>query len=347
MSTGSSLNSVSPRSFEPAPIYGPTDVVILISRGWNLVKVNLKASLSLMLIPSVIFALNSVLAAIPASMPAATSATPTQLFTSLAVFMTSIALSLSGGLVFILLCSVLIRIYHATIVRGEPMPVREALQGLKRTWPGLLLLYIVNIALYLAFIVMDAVVFAGGGFFAVFLIGLTSTQSAQVVKIGGVITALGIGCITLVLFASLISIQSMMLTFPLIAMSISNGQQMSKAAISAVRLLFGNIPRTILFGFLIFLLVVVLSLSCGSPVYIWGALETQRMGSELPPGVFPLHVQIVANLWSNLVNIFLVPLMLGAATLFWYDCKVRREGLDLRLRFNRLVNGRPSAAFKP
>ena len=73
-----------------------------------------------------------------------------------------------------------------------------------------------------------------------------------------------------------------------------------------------------------------------SPVWIWSILELTRLGINQQDRI-PLHVQTVLNIWSSLANLLVLPFHISALTLFWYDCLVRKEGLDLKLWFSRIL----------
>jgi hypothetical protein len=107
----------------------------------------------------------------------------------------------------------------------------------------------------------------------------------------------------------------------------------------AFRLLLSNFPKLTLFGILFFLFSCLLSTILHSPIFLWVALELARLGVPTQHTI-PLHLQIGINLWGVLTSFILLPFYSSAITLMWYDCQVRKEGLDLRLWLYRLKQRR-------
>jgi hypothetical protein len=327
-------------------IYQAQGILSLISRAWNLLRLNLRNSLILMLAPTLLLMFFSILIAIPASQ---TFLTPTLLH-QLAISILLGLLAVGAGLAYFILwgfsCSALIRLYYSAIVNSEPISLKEALLFVKQVWPRLLGLMGLFVAGVFGFAVLD--------FLILFLGILMSTAAFAVlgslVHVGNnpILAAMIIfflllwGFLVLVLLVGLMSFEGFFLMFPFIAVSTEpdpTSRSWFRSVLNSYKLVFANMPRLVLFSIALFFFSLTLSLVLNAPAFLWAFLEMTRLGVS-KQHYLPMYIHVVMNLWQNLVHLLLTPFYLSAVTLFWYDCRVRKEGLDLQLWLEQLTHRR-------
>lgn len=343
-------------------IYGPAGVCTLADRGWILFKRNAKTCFLILLVPLTLSTLVSVLASIPSAFPTMTKFLPQQLLISLAALVLALVLGIGSWFVTFFACCTLARILYFAILREQTIGIRESMRAFKDVWPVMFIYFIGFLLLWIGFILIDTLIF-GVGFFAtmMLLIVMMSNQQNTFVQGGAVIISILIGFVVFALMFVVVSFQSLMFAFPLIAFSASDedyvpipwksfsldawlnywSTNISKTfhTVSAsLRTLFANLLRSCRFGALLLLLYMAMVLLLHVPVFIWMAVEYERLTSlrETMPGVVPLHITLVFQVWSSLVASVVWSYMFAAVTLFLYDCKIRTEGLDFRLMLDRL-----------
>ncbi len=98
-------------------------------------------------------------------------------------------------------------------------------------------------------------------------------------------------------------------------------------------LAFRNFWRTSGFCSLLILTVWLLGAVLGLPgqiCYLVEYLRAAMAAGTLPKSVdIPFYAQVVTTVWHSVVNIFLGPVVSISAGLYYFDLRVREEGLDL------------------
>lgn len=95
------------------------------------------------------------------------------------------------------------------------------------------------------------------------------------------------------------------------------------------------------FGLALLLCYAVLALALSFPTQ--AAYFFFLYFNPVAPGVIPLPVSIGASVYGIIVQGIIWPFIFAALTLFWYDCQVRWQGADMRLRLERLRSAMDSA----
>ncbi len=103
--------------------------------------------------------------------------------------------------------------------------------------------------------------------------------------------------------------------------------------------------RSLAFGVLLVIAITAISYPLTLPVVILSLVDMFREGlsSETIVGSYrmPFYLMVVGQVWESLVNMLLWPVIFMAYGLFYYDLRIRQEGLDLTMRLDALQ--RPSA----
>lgn len=333
-------------------IYYNTGAGMLIGRAWSLFRQNLKAGLLLILIPAILFALQGVFASIPSAFQ--TTATPSlvQIGFTLISIIGSVLLFTAATLAALLASLVLTRIFWSCLMGGKPISVGESLAFFRnfRVMAAILATSVVALALYVVFLLIDFFILTLGVMIASMVFGMVAGQIQQagfgnVLALSAVslIYMVIVGCLIMGLTLALLGVQILLLNFPFIALATGTGKHLMRDIGKSLRLFFANLPKAALFGSLLVVFMLVVYLVLTAPIVsIWVPFEMQRMQSagNQPPGMLPFHVMVIINFWTSVLTVLSLPYMFAAFTLFWYDCRVNREGLDLRLWFVDLCRRR-------
>lgn len=326
-------------------IYAAQKVTTLISRAWNLLRVNLKSSVLVMLIPTLVLTVFHIVISIPASQ---TFLTPTAM-ARLAIGATTALLGLGLGIVSFFVwgvsCCALIRLYYSAIILEKPIPLRECWAFVNRIKGPLVLMLLLFVVLLTMFIVADFLLLFIGIITSAALFGLLGTLigTAQnpVLTIMIIFFMILWGFVVLGLLITLVTVQGFFFVFPIVSLATANDPDIPwwRHILNAYRLIFVSLPRLMLFAMALFGFSLVVSLTMSAPALVWSWLEMARLGVSDQHHV-PLYINTVLNLWRSVVDLLLIPFYVSAATLFWYDCRVRKEGLDLQIWFAGILRRR-------
>lgn len=335
-------------------------ITSLLARGWQLCYRHARLVSLTIFIPTVLYTVAAVLGGLPASLYGAELSnldpSASQLFLVLLSFGGTILLGVMGSLLMLLTNSVLVRQFYQSLLRqeGESIPLTASLRDLLRHWwfhvkhVGLKLLlmgaflWIVSAALS----IIDLVLFASGIFASAGMIAVGVSQTLVPLKFGAWLLAILIGAGTVLGLCVMITIQMLMVFFPLIAISISDGKQVWEKTREALLLLRFNWLQSTQFALMLMLIYAVFSLILQAPLLLWIAFELFQLHlhQALPdPSSLPLHVTVVSQCWSSLVSGFLVVFATGQMTLFYYNCQAKSLGLDLAQRLVYLAPHTTSA----
>jgi len=330
-------------SQDNAVIYPAQSVMTLISRAWNLTRLDLKNSV-LMMLPAVLMnvlvhTLFSALASNSALTPTSFQAMGFKLVLAIVGF---VAL-LPNFYLFVFCSTALSRRYYSAIVGTHPLDSKSCWAYVLKHWLGLLGL---STALEVVSIVLGVIniVLVGLGVFL--SAALTGTLIAAMPHIGNALMPnlmlllfiLVLGFAILALTLCILTFISYFFCFPLLAIATSpkSPEGWWSLVQNAFSLLFRNFPRLVMFSIALFLLSMTMIGVMMGPASIWMLVEMTRKGVNQYYHL-PFYMQMVMNLWSSLTNLIFYPFWVSALTLLWYDCQVRKEGMDLRLWFNQIV----------
>ena len=320
---------------ERLPILPAQGVCNIISRGWNLFRLNMKASLTIILAPTVAFSAFLLLLSLSVSYAPQVAASDKLLAYGLIIALVALASLAMFFFIYGFACCTLIRFFYSALVRREPQPLAQCWRftwGLR--WE-LAWCFFAAVLMQFVFTVTDLVIlFVGGSLSTLALAALGGFAALARNPLVLVVTVVGFIIFGFILLAFLIAIfagQGFMILFPLLAVMTSDtGRPTLRLLKEGLRQVSRNFPRMIRFGLALFIFSSAVSMALHMPVYSWVWYEKARLGlgaSATPP----MYVRLVLTLWSSLASILLTPFALSAITLFWYDCQVRSDGLDLKL----------------
>lgn len=343
--------------------YGPMSTTTLIGRSWNLMKRNAKVAFSLILAPILMFTLTSFLLTLPSSFQTLSGSSGNYLVMIVLVFALSMVLSLCAWWVLLLACCAISRVYYLALTRGEPGTIGEALRFVASRWVKLTGLYGLLVFLNLLFIFPYGFVMLVGFLATAFLMQQVALLNASTMQIGGGLLLVLIGFLTVAALSFLFILQILINIFPInliaaaeeepspapnepskrgfIAIISASLDHIAEDGISVFRtmgaffgMMFRNLPRVAAFGLALMVFYAFLALFLQIPMFIWLSFELHQLSlnpESLSSAVLPMHVHLISQLWSSLVNAIVWSFTFASITLFFYDCKVRTEGLDMKL----------------
>lgn len=105
----------------------------------------------------------------------------------------------------------------------------------------------------------------------------------------------------------------------------------------ATQMTFRYFWRAMAFGGLLMLVYTVVSYPLSLPVVALTIFDMFRNGLMSPEGISetykaPLYVMVINQVWESLMSLILRPVMLFGFGLFYYDLRLRGEGLDINRR---------------
>lgn len=327
-------------------IYPAQSLMTLISRAWNLLRVNFKSSLLIMLGPILLLSVMNLLTGILSGGTFLTSASPVSLGLQGLVALLFLVLIIPCFFLWVFSSCALSRLYFSAIVSSQPLSVRSCWRYVAKHWRAFSAFSIVLGLILVILTVVNLIILYLGILLSVFLIsGLTaSAVHFSQNPLAGVILILFLlvwGFVVLMAVISLVTFQSFCFAFPLLALSTApqDGDSWLRLIGRCYRLLFQHSPRLILFSLALFCFSFVMMSVLMVPVWTWAIMEFTRLGISHQHHL-PMYIQAVLNVWGSLVNLILFPFHISAVTFIWYDCQVRSEGLDLRLWLSHILRRR-------
>lgn len=113
-------------------------------------------------------------------------------------------------------------------------------------------------------------------------------------------------------------------------------------------LVFQDFWRSGYFCTLLFIALMVISYPLSLPLLLLSMFEFIRQGMSpdflTDPGKMPFYYTLCNQTWESIVSIITWPISFMATGLFYYDLRMRKEGIDLVRQINLLEN--PAAATR-
>jgi hypothetical protein len=141
------------------------------------------------------------------------------------------------------------------------------------------------------------------------------------------------------IFVSLIGLLATVVLFWLIGLVCVSLASCEERTVPAVigrgfSLTFHDFGRTLLFGLILVTTVSMLSYPLSLPAVLLSLFEFFRQGMNTealtePMKAVPLYVLILTQAWESIVNMLLWPVTYLAFGLFYYDLRMRQEGVDV------------------
>jgi hypothetical protein len=327
-------------AIEQPLIYPAQTVLTLIGRAWNLYRKNWKQA-TLVLVPVAI--LQTVLGIIGSVLSNGTFLTPTSSGRLIVVGILGLSMVVGYFLFWFLwvACSAtLSRFFYSAILEKTPLSLRDCWKNTRKNGLNLFLITLVVMVLTGFTMVLYVVLLM----LSLFLVSvpMSALMGAPALPVWfRVILSIGLIFVAMIGFACVMTVQFFVSAFPALAVINRTTRQTDvfECIRNGVQQVFSNIPRLIPFFIALFFFSGIASMTFLMPYVIWVALEMSRLGPEQQHHL-PLHIGIVGNLVQLVQQLIYTPFINGALTLFWYDCQVRREGLDLRLWFNNMLRRR-------
>lgn len=329
---------------QDAVIYPAQSVMTLISRAWNLCKLNFKNSVLMVLPPIVLLTLVNIVASAMSSDTFLTRASWAALGYKLALVVAAVLLMVPFFFCWVYSCCALSRYYFSAIVGNTPLSLKDCWGYVGKNWLVYTLMAVVLGVTSLILMVINMALLIAGVFLSSMLIVVISAAMPHlhnsvfpVVMVIMFLILWGFSILTAVLCMG--TLQGFAVIFPMLAVSTSpkTPERWWPVIRNSYRLMFSNFPRLLVFALALFAMSFVMGLVMTGPAMVWMAFEWMRLGVTSQYHV-PMHIKMVMNIWSSLVNLILYPFQISAVTMLWYDCLVRKEGLDLRLWFNQVVS---------
>lgn len=324
-------------------IYPAQSVLTLISRAWNLLRSHFKVSILIMLPPLLLLTAVHLLTSLLSSHPFLTPTSFKALTFQLLAAVISVIMLVPYLFVWSFSCCALSRYYFSVIVSETPLSIKDCWQYVGKNWLPYLGLTLGLGGVSIVLTVVNLVILGLGMFLSFMILGGLSVM----VPHGGnnILPALMVfmflliwGFTILTTVVSMMTAQGFLFSFPLLAFSTAPQAPTALWPLiqKSFKLLVEQFPRLLIFTVALSLFSLVMITVLMSPAVFWMMVELTRLGVS-QQHFLPLHVQIGFNLWSCLANLIMFPFHISAITLLWYDCLVRKEGLDLKLWFNQLI----------
>lgn len=333
---------------EPGPTFYPAQgYLTLIGRAWNLFRRNWKTGMLLMSGPVLFQTLLSILGSWLSSGTFLVSTTNNKLLGVAFIALLTIAGWFLYMFVWGFCACALSRFYYSAIIQETPSSLKACWAFIRQNVASLLALFFLALVGLVFMTLLDGLLLFIGGLTSGFFIGALAVSGRLLLNptassVMMVVFLLLWGFAILGLLLSFISLQSFSLMGPFLtlvtapsAVRLSSWQAIQKS----MRQVFSNIPRLIPFTLLLFFFTWVILLTLTSPVLLWAGLEFKRLGADQQHHI-PLYISTAINVARGLVELVSAPFLVSAFTLFWYDLRVRKDGLDLRLWFNKLLRNR-------
>jgi hypothetical protein len=113
-----------------------------------------------------------------------------------------------------------------------------------------------------------------------------------------------------------------------------------KALGRGFNLTFRDFGRTFLFGFVLSLTVMMMQYPLSLPALLLSLFEVFRHGMSSDfssdPTKVPLYLLVLTQAWESMVNMILWPVIFVAFGLFYYDLRMRQEGVDVEQKLTLL-----------
>jgi len=140
------------------------------------------------------------------------------------------------------------------------------------------------------------------------------------------------------LFAGIVCV---LVTFLVFSIAACEDQSLSGYVSRATSLTMGDLWRSIGFGALMATTLAALSYPLTLPVVLISAFDIFQQGmaasdSMLDSYKMPFYLMVVSQCWESLINMLLWPVIFIAYGYFYYDLRLRQEGLDLARRLEAL-----------
>lgn len=309
----------------------------MVGRSWNLFRNHFKLACQVMAIPLGLVMIQSLLSTIPNVLPTWTGVSWLQTLLIVISLLGVVLAALANGLASVLATVMMKRLFYITLTQETPARLIDGWHFIEKYWAKALGVMFCNIPLGIAYLLIDALVgvlgFGGGAL----LFGMLTIPNTAV-RAGAIVAIILWGFLVVALLLGLIAVQMVSMSMPLLALVSQKATHVGQAYRVAFACLSRNFLKAALFGALIVIFTVVIGQVIQLPMNIWLIIEYQRIWVQehASAGTLPWYVAAITNLWASITTVLLIPFNTASLTLFWYDCQVNSQGLDLELWLDRL-----------
>lgn len=309
---------------------GTMTVGEIVSRAWRLYRLNIKSVLLYTLIPTVVFTVSQVLLNMP---PVFMGDKPDPAIIGLSccfLYPTGFSLLFIGLLVAIFFNACMIKAFYNRLI-GVEFDYKYIFEYSKNNLMRLFKLCgLISVEAFL-FMIIDTFLIIFIYILFLFPVILSVGIMKENNYLGGALIVIGV----LLLFSGLAIISFVfMLQFFICCLQIVATILEKKPILNCFSKSFEiagkNIPRV--FGFLtcVFSLWYALAMFFNLPASIY-MIYTMFSAGITNASQISATTLIIVTVWGNLINLFIWPLIVSSITMYYYDHRVRSEGLDMTL----------------
>ncbi len=315
------------------PVYGKTSVTTVLARAWILLKRCLVPTAKVMVFPVLFFNLHGIINASLSSHNALQQLDAQHLLTLVGLvglFIGSFALFMASLIAAVCMLST---IYYSAIILDTPVSLSRAGKRLFLRSPVLIAMSVTAFVSVIIFGLINALTVVVG--IAVF------SSVLLLFKQGFNILLIALLSIFLVIWGSVVvgslitgfGLQLISVVTPFISVMTHRRKEAWKASYQCFSVLLANPADTFLLAAGMVVVIATLSALINLPVSMWALFEVQWQGiADHLSEIFPRHVAILLNMWSSVGFAILLPFTVSILTLFYYNCKVKKDAVDLKLR---------------
>jgi len=309
----------------------------MVGRSWNLFRNHFKLACQVMALPMALVMVQAMLSAVPNILPTWTGASPFQMGLLIVSMVALVLVAIGNACLSVLATVMMKRLFYITLTQDTPARLIDGWRFIEKSWAKALGIMLFNIPVAIAYILVDVLIVLLGFGVATLLMGVFAVQNTAV-RAGAIVAIVIWGFLILSVFLGLLAVQMVSMSMPLLALVSGKAAHIGQAYRMAYACLGRNLPKAALFGALIVIFTVVISQVIQLPINVWFLVEYSRIWAQdhASGGTVPWYVTAATNMWTSLTTMLLIPFNTASLTLFWYDCQVSSQGLDLQLWLDRL-----------
>jgi hypothetical protein len=310
----------------------------IISRSWRLYRLNIKDVILFTLIPSVIYTVAQVFLNLPSAFlsdPSAAS-NPVVMGSTCCFFYPAGFLLLFGGMfVAIFFNGCLIKAFYNKLT-GKVVRFKEIINYINQFMPRFLKLCGLLALEIFVFTFLDVILLIACymAFLVPMMLGIAAGREEPVIAGIGVVAGIVLFMIALIIMTMIVMMQFFLCTLQIVIVVLEDTPVL-KTIPKSIDLISRNLWRSTGFMFAIVMLWYVLAFYFNLPASIFMMVMMFKegiAGSAQPP----VFIIILVTTWSYMVSMFIWPFLVSGITMFYYDMRVRSEGLDLKLSVEHL-----------
>ncbi|MEW5819301.1 MAG: hypothetical protein AB1782_03855 [Cyanobacteriota bacterium] len=309
-------------------IMGEMGIGDAISRGWRLYNLYFKKVILYSLIGTPLLLLANILV----NFPSVFAENPELLGISCCCFYpVGLSFLFIGAFIAILFNFCLVKAFYNILI-GESVEYIDIFNFAKKNLGRLLkfctLIFLEFVTFYIldSFLIVILVLFVA--IIPIFLGGVVGNNNETLGFIAGLTTCILMGIVMLIF--SFFVLYQFLICFLQLVIAATEETTLFKSLVKSVDLVAHSLTRSGFFIFSLLTLWYAIVLFFNFPPLVYSFYELFKDGITTASGTLPMHILIITTLWGFFVNMLTWPWVVSAVTIFYYDTKVRTEGLDLK-----------------